>query len=211
MLSANLNSVTAPFGTTEDRYIKAIQSRVVDSNSRKVVHHALSFAVDPDDTSEMGDDSGGGGGQFLVEYASGKNATFYQPDAGVLLKAGQNARLEYHFHSIGEEVDAKVELGIVFYPKGFVPKHVQWSKQLGQEAAPDLDIPPNSIVRRDGYTRLNTAAHITAKPIAARASTAPSLVKRSPNSHTLRTMLTIGSTITRNGWEARSGPTCSAA
>jgi hypothetical protein len=154
--------LTAPFGTTEDRYIKAIQSRVVDSSSRKVVHHALSFAANPDDTSEMGDDSGGGGGQFLVEYASGKNATFYQPDAGVLLKAGQNARLEYHFHSIGEEVNAKVELGVVFYPKGFVPKHVQWSKQLGQDAAPDLDIPPNSVVRRDGYTRLNVAAHITA-------------------------------------------------
>ena len=154
--------LTAPFGTTEDRYIKAIQSRVVDSSSRKVVHHALSFAADPDDTSEMGDDSGGGGGQFLVEYASGKNATFYQPEAGVLLKAGQNARLEYHFHSIGEEVNAKVELGVVFYPKGFVPKHIQWSKQLGQDAAPDLDIPPNSVVRRDGYTRLNVAAHLTA-------------------------------------------------
>jgi hypothetical protein len=154
--------LTAPFGTTEDRYVKAIQSRVVDSSSRKVVHHALSFAADPDDTSEMGDDSGGGGGQFLVEYASGKNATFYQPDAGVLLKAGQNARLEYHFHSIGEEVNAKVELGVVFYPKGFVPRHVQWSKQLGQDAAPDLDIPPNAVVRRDGYTRLNVAAHITA-------------------------------------------------
>jgi hypothetical protein len=155
-------TLTAPFGTKEDRYIKAIQSRVVDSRSRKVVHHALSFAVDPDDDSAMGDDSGGGGGQFLVEYASGKNATFYQPDAGVLLKAGQNARLEYHFHSIGEEVNAKVELGVVFYPKGFVPKHVQWSKQLGQEGAPDLDIPANSVVRRDGYTRLNVAAHITA-------------------------------------------------
>jgi len=59
--------------------------------------------------------------------------------------------------------------------------------------------------------RTTTAAHIRAKPNAATASTAPSLVKRSPNSHTLRMMLTIGSTITRNGWEARSGPTCSAA
>jgi hypothetical protein len=27
--------------------------------------------------------------------------------------------------------------------------------------------------------------------------------------HTARVMLTIGSTITRKGWEARSGPTCS--
>jgi hypothetical protein len=154
--------LTTSFGLKEDRYIKAIQSRVVDADSRKVVHHALSFAVEAGDESAMGDDSGGGSGQFLVEYASGKNATFYQPDAGVLLKAGQNARVEYHFHSIGQEVNVKLELGVVLYPKGFVPKHIQWSKQLGQEGAPDLDIPANTIVRRDGYTRLNTAAHITA-------------------------------------------------
>jgi hypothetical protein len=155
-------TLDAPFGTTEDRYIRAIQSRVVDAGSRKVVHHALSYAVSPDDAADGGDDSGGGSGQFLVEYASGKNATIYQPDAGLLLPAGQNARVSYHFHSIGEETEAKIELGIVFYPKGFVPKHVQWSKQLGQEASTDLDIPANMVVRRDGYTRLNAAAHLTA-------------------------------------------------
>ena len=42
-------TLEAPFGLTEDRYIQAIQSRVVDVGSRKVVHHALSYAVDPDD------------------------------------------------------------------------------------------------------------------------------------------------------------------
>src|SRR6266478_96372 len=88
-------TLEAPFGTTEDRYIKAIQSRVVDSNSRKIVHHALSYAVEPGEDGDAGDDAGGGSGQFLIEYASGKNATFYDPDAGLLLKAGQNARLSY--------------------------------------------------------------------------------------------------------------------
>src|SRR5438094_589213 len=78
-------TLDAPFGTTEDRYIKAIQSRVVDSTSRKIVHHALSYAVEPGDNSEGGDDSGGGSGLFLVEYASGKNETFYPTDAGLLL------------------------------------------------------------------------------------------------------------------------------
>lgn len=154
--------LTTSFGLKEDRYIKAIQSRVVDADSRKVVHHALSYAIEPGDEGTMGDDSGGGSGQFLVEYASGKNATFYESDAGLLLKAGQNARVDYHFHSIGQEVNVKLELGLVLYPKGYVPKHIQWSKQLGQEGAPDLDIPANTIVRRDGYTRLNSAAHITA-------------------------------------------------
>jgi hypothetical protein len=157
-------TLEAPFGLTEDRYIQAIQSRVVDVGSRKVVHHALSYSVDPSDEAEAGDDAGGGSGQFLVEYASGKNATIYQPDAGVLLRAGQNARVSYHFHSIGEQTDAKIELGIKFYPKGFVPKHVQWSKQLGmdQNGFSTIDIPANSMSRIDGYTRLNQAAHLTA-------------------------------------------------
>ena len=86
---------TAPFGTTEDRYIKAIQSRVVDANSRKVVHHALSFAVDPDDDSDDG--------RRLRRRQAGSSSSStprartrrsISTDAGVLLKAGQNARLE---------------------------------------------------------------------------------------------------------------------
>jgi hypothetical protein len=155
-------TLTAPFGTTEDRYIKAIQTRVPDLPSRKVVHHALSFALPPGVDGDMGTDDNGGAGDFLIEYASGKNATFYEEGSGQLLPAGQNARVSYHLHSIGEQVDAKIELGIVFWPKGYVPKHRTWSKQLGQESAADLDIPANSIVRRDGYTRLQNAAVLTA-------------------------------------------------
>ena len=41
-------TLITPFNTTEDRYIKAIQSRVVGSTSRKVIHHALSYAISPD-------------------------------------------------------------------------------------------------------------------------------------------------------------------
>jgi hypothetical protein len=155
-------TLTAPFNMTEDRYIKAIQSRVVGSGSRQVIHHALSFAVDPNEDGDMGDDAGGGSGQFLVEYASGKNATFYTEGTGQLLQKGLSARVSYHFHSIGEAVDAKLQLGIVFYPKGVVPQHTQWSKQLGQDAAPDLDIPANGMMRRDGYTRLQKAARLMA-------------------------------------------------
>jgi len=70
--------------------------------------------------------------------------------------------VSYHFHSIGEAVDANLQLGIVFWPKGYVPKHIQWSKQLGQDSAPDLDIPSEQITRRDGYTRLQSAARILA-------------------------------------------------
>jgi len=148
----------------KDRYIKAVQTRAVGEPSRKVVHHALTFSV-PGDTTETqsnGDDSvSDGGGQFLVEYASGKNAEIYPEEAGLLLQAGSKLKLDYHFHSTGEDVDALVEVGFVFYPEGYTPKHVRWSKQLGQHVT-DLDIPGGTIVRSDGYTLFQKAAKLTA-------------------------------------------------
>jgi hypothetical protein len=146
----------------EDRYIRAIQTRPVGPGSRRVVHHALSYAVDPsEDTQSNGDDSASDGGQFLVEYASGKGAEIYPEDSGVLLQAGKRLKVDYHLHSVGQEVSAEIEVGIVLYPKGYTPKHVRWSKQLAQPTL-DLDIPAGQVVRRDGYTILNSAARITA-------------------------------------------------
>ncbi len=157
-------SLYAPIDVKEDRYIKAIQTRVPDEPSRKVVHHALTFTV-PAGTKETqsdGDDSvSTGGGQFLVEYASGKNAEFYPEDSGLLVEKGMKMKLDYHLHSIGEPVDTVVEVGILFHPKGHVPKNIRWSKQLGQHPT-ELDIPGGEIVRTDGYTRLNRPARITA-------------------------------------------------
>ena len=146
----------------EDRYIKAIQTRPVGNESRQVVHHALSFAVDPDEQEmrESGDPDIPAA-MFLVEYASGKSAEIYPENSGLLLEPWRKLRLDYHFHSIGEDVDATVELGMVFHPKGHVPEHLRWSKQLGQHVT-DLDIPPGKIVRTDGYTYFHKAARITA-------------------------------------------------
>jgi hypothetical protein len=145
-----------------DRYIKAIQTRAATAAARKVVHHALSYAVDSPDQEVSGDDSAGvDGGQFLVEYASGKNAEVYPDDAGVLLQAGKKAMVSYHLHSIGEETKAEIELGIQLYPDGYVPKHIRWSKQLAQPTAP-LDIPAGTVARIDGYTVLHKPARLIA-------------------------------------------------
>ena len=100
-------------------------------------------------------------GVFLVEYASGKGAEQYPEDSGKLLPADKKARVSYHLHSIGEDVQAGIELGIVFHPKGTVPEHVRWSKQLARHNT-DLDIPAGMVVRQDGYERLNMAARLTA-------------------------------------------------
>ena len=155
-------SLYTPSPLKEDRYIKAIQTRPVGASARRVVHHALTFAVDPsDDAQSNGDDSVGSGGQFLVEYASGKGGEIYPEDSGVLLQAGKRFKVDYHLHSIGEDTDALIEVGLVLYPKDYKPKHVRWSKQLAMPTN-DLDIPAGQVVRRDGYTFLNSAARITA-------------------------------------------------
>lgn len=147
---------------TEDRYIKAVQTRPATQASRKVVHHALSYTVDDRNVQSTGDDSAPvDGGQFLVEYASGKNLEIYPDGSGVLLQAGKKAMASYHLHSIGEETPAEIELGFVLYPKGYVPKHIRWSKQLAQPTT-DLDIPAGTIARVDGYVILHKAARITA-------------------------------------------------
>jgi hypothetical protein len=145
-----------------DRYIKAIQTRPATAAARKVVHHALSYAVDAPNQEVNGDDSTSpDGGQFLVEYASGKNAEVYPEGTGVLLQAGKKAMVSYHLHSVGEETTAEIELGIKLYPKGYVPQHIRWSKQLAQPTA-DLDIPAGTVARVDGYTVLHKAARIIA-------------------------------------------------
>ncbi|MXZ71579.1 MAG: cytochrome c [Acidobacteria bacterium] len=147
------------FDLDEDRYITSIQTRPVGDLSRQVVHHALSYAVEQNEEEESM-----GGGIFLVEYASGKQAEIYPPDSGLLLPGGSEARLSYHLHSIGEEVDAQVELGINFLPKGTEPKHIRYSKQLGGsqgQVIGVLDIPAGEVARSDGYTRFNKAARIT--------------------------------------------------
>ena len=141
----------------EDRYIKAIQTRSATRASHKVVHHALSYSVDRTDDAGMNAD----GGQFLVEYASGKNAEVYPEGSGVLLKKGQQARLSYHMHSLGEETKAEVELGMVLYPKGYVPNHIRWSRQLAQPTTP-IDIPAGTVTRSDGYTLLHKPARLIA-------------------------------------------------
>jgi len=146
-------------GLDEDRYITAIQTKPIGDSSRLVVHHALSYAMEQSEDGESMDR-----GIFLVEYASGKQAEVYPPGSGLLLPGDTRARLSYHLHSIGEEIEAKVEIGINFLPKGTEPEHIRYSKQLGGSQGQTigvLDLPAGEISRSDGYTRFSKAARIT--------------------------------------------------
>jgi hypothetical protein len=153
-------SYVVPTGLTEDRYIKAIESK---AGKPAVVHHLLTYAVEGDDNADSnGDDSSAEAGEFLNEFAVGKNGDVFPEGAGRLLKAGSKIRFDFHYHSVGQEITDQSQLGIVLYPKGYTPKHIEYSKQLGQPTEP-IDIPGGaSMVRTDGYQRFHTAGKITA-------------------------------------------------
>jgi hypothetical protein len=145
--------VTAPTGLTEDRYVKAIQTRAVDSQSRRVVHHAITTMLAG--TVDADTDPNAPGSQFIVEYASGKAPEIYPEDSGVLLKAGSVLNLSNHLHSVGEEINSQVEVGFLLYPKGVVPKYIRYSTHHGDPTPnprDSLDIPAGAIARVDGYT-----------------------------------------------------------
>lgn len=143
----------ADSGLTEDRYIKAVETK---PGTHLAVHHALAYMIaDPHHPEDATTDS------FLNEYAVGKNGDIFPEGSGRLMKAGTKIRFDLHYHSYGVQIHDRVQLGLVFYPKGYVPKHVQNAKALA--ASVDLDIPagdPNA--RTDGYQPMPSAVRITA-------------------------------------------------
>ena len=144
----------ADTGLTEDRWVKAMQ--IKPSNAR-IVHHAVTSVIPPAGTDLT--DSGFVGGEF-EEYAVGKYGTTFPENTGRLLPAGSRIQFDMHYFAIGEEAKDRTTLGIVFYPKGYVPKYKITMVSFRNLPNDDLEIPPNSIVRHDGYFRLPRPARI---------------------------------------------------
>jgi hypothetical protein len=157
---------TVPSGLTEDRYIKAVEAKPGSNASARAVHHILAYAEDPSTGLRAGANSRGehdspfGNGEFLVEYSVGKGGERFPDGAGRLLKAGSRIRFELHYHPVGEEMTDASQIAFVFYPKGYVPKHIQYTRGLGHGG--ELDIPGGAgQVRSDGYTRFDSAGVLT--------------------------------------------------
>jgi hypothetical protein len=141
-------------GLTEDRWVKAMQ---IKPSNPKIVHHAVTTVIPPAGTDLT--DSGFVGGEF-EEYAVGKYGTTFPENTGRLLPAGSRIQFDMHYFAIGEEAKDRTTLGIVFYPKGYVPKYKITMVNFRNLPNDDLEIPPNSIVRHDGYFRLPRPARI---------------------------------------------------
>jgi hypothetical protein len=140
---------TADSGLTEDRYIKAVEAKP-SPEARPVVHHSVESLVYDDGTS---------GGGTLVEYAVGKNGDIFPDGSGKLMKAGAKVRFNMHYHAVGKPVVDRTEVGIVFYPKGVVPKHVITT--ILSPNQDDLDIPAGADnVRSDAYFKMEKPSHL---------------------------------------------------
>lgn len=153
----------AKSGLTGDRYLKAVESKP-GPGARSVVHHLLTYLIQQVDEDEVLvgrlDDRGTNTESFLNEYALGKNGDILPEGTGKLVKAGAEIRFNLHYHASGKETRDRARVGLKFYPKGYVPKYHQISLQIAR--AQDIDIPPNSVTRHDGYYRFSKPARVSA-------------------------------------------------
>jgi len=129
----------------EDRWIQAMEVR---PSNRKIVHHAdLSI-------QEPGAPEGERGAQ-LIEYAIGKYGDTFAPNTGKLLSKGTHRIIfDMHYNAQGSEQLNHTTVAFKFYPKGFVPKYKVHALSIRNLPNDELEIPPNTVVRTDGYYRL---------------------------------------------------------
>lgn len=136
---------TVPTGLTKDRYVAALQIREVNDvppagggrstvGGRYVFHHLI-----------WATDQGGGGGTATPwpVHEVGRGADFFPPEAGRLLKAGENiVSNSVHLHSNGRTTKAHLEIGFKFHPEGYTPTlRPSPSRLLGNGS--DISIRPN--------------------------------------------------------------------
>jgi hypothetical protein len=137
---------------TEDRWIKSME---IKPSNPKIVHHAVVYAIEPDAPEGTPE-----GGVQLHEYAVGKYGDIFGENTGRLLKAGTRLRFDMHYFAIGSEQHNHTTIAFKFYPKGVVPKYQVRSLALRNIPNDELEVPPNSVVRTDGYFRLPRNARI---------------------------------------------------
>ncbi len=136
----------------EDRWIKSME---IKPSNPKIVHHCVVYVIEPDAPEGTPE-----GGVQLHEYAVGKYGDIFSENTGRLLKAGTRLRFDMHYFAIGSEQHNKTTIAFKFYPKGEVPKYQVRSIAVRNLPNDELEIPPNSIVRTDGYYRLTRNARI---------------------------------------------------
>ena len=130
---------------TEDRWIQTMEVR---PSNRKIVHHCVIYINDASAPE-------GNRGSLLIEYAIGKYGDTFAENTGRLLKKGTyRITWDMHYNAGGTEQSNHTTLALKFYPQGFVPKYKVRSMAVRNLPNEELEVPPNTVVRTDGYYRL---------------------------------------------------------
>ena len=144
-----------------ERWIRAVETRPADAESGYVFHHANT-------SLRRSADNGPGGG--LSSAAVGKRTDMYPEDAGKLILPDDQIQFSMHLYPIGREVvDARIQVGVWFYPDGEEPKYRTndetsfnsgESRDLSLPRYTDLLIPPNGYQMLRGNFVLQENARI---------------------------------------------------
>ena len=114
-------------GLTEDRYVAAIEMKEVNDaepgsndtvGGNYVIHHMVLTALDADGkpAEDIADNVG------WPVHEVGRNADFFHPEAGKLLRAGSKfAFPSTHLHSNGRHTITRLDIGLKFHPRGYQP------------------------------------------------------------------------------------------
>lgn len=138
-------------GLTEPRWVRAIEVKPSFPNGRKAVHHVLALLVQPEEgitglastAAHSGHRMSAG---LFMEWAIGKVGEIFPENAGKLMLPGSKIRWEIHYYAVGQQIsDDVVELGVWFYPKGYVPKNRTILRMFNAARESELDIPPGKV------------------------------------------------------------------
>ena len=137
-------------GLTEDRYVAAVEQKELSNRepttnakrntvgSNFAIHHLIWSAVhddqmspeemerlqreDPAEFERVAAQAVGQG--FWPVHEVGRNADYFDPRAGQLLKAGSRiAFTSAHLHSTGAHMTTRLDIGFKFHPRGYEPDY----------------------------------------------------------------------------------------
>jgi mono/diheme cytochrome c family protein len=134
----------------QERWIKAIEIKPANPESRYVFHHAVGT---------------------LIAMAAGSEGQIFPANTGRLLRPGTNVSFGPHYWPTEKDVDAVIQLGLWFYPVDETPKfetrgQVQYKADIstggndGFARRGDLLIPPNGTAMYRGIHVLDQPARI---------------------------------------------------
>jgi len=159
----------------ETRWVRAIETKPSIGPGRRITHHASSFVFQRESSAVAEAEAALRRGEvgieavieamqqpiseaeeaeeqreFFTEWAVGKQGEIYPDGVGKIVRAGADFGFDVHTHAVGEELTAKMELGIWFHPKESQPKYNAQFMALGAGSGGVLEIEPNTVSEHRG-------------------------------------------------------------